>query len=139
MSNKKFLISLASVFTFTYIVDFFLHNSFLKSAYETTKTLWRPQHEMASMLHLCVIAHIIFAIIVIQFFKDFVFVEKKQHSLHDSLGAGLLIGEMVGIVQLSFYISMPIPPVIAVGWFTARVVQCVGASYILWTLDQKIK
>ncbi|MBU6339585.1 MAG: hypothetical protein KGQ36_06440 [Rickettsiales bacterium] len=138
MNNKKFLISLASVFAFTYVVDFFLHNNFLKSSYEATKSLWRHQDEMMSMLHLSIIVHIIFAIVVIQFFKDFVFVDKK-HSLHDSLGAGLLIGEMIGIIQLSFYISMPIPPVIAIAWFTARVIQCVGASYILWVIDQKIK
>lgn len=139
MSNKKFIISLVSIFVFTYIVDFFLHNSFLKSAYETTTKLWRPEHEMISLLHLCVIVHIIFAIIIIQFFKDFVFVGRKHHSLHNSLGAGLLIGEMVGIIQLSSYIFMPIPPAIAVGWFTGRVIQCVGASYILWVIDQKIK
>lgn len=139
MNNKKFLISLASVFAFTYIVDFFLHNGFLKSAYEETQNLWRPQDEVMSMVHLCIIAHIIFAIIVIQFFKNFVFAQEKKHSLHDSLGAGLLIGEMVGIIQLSGYIFMPIPPVIAIGWFTGRIIQCVGASYILWAIDQKVK
>ena len=97
MSNKKFLISLVSVFTFTYIVDFFLHNSFLKLAYQSTANLWRPESEMSTLLHLSVIVHLIFAIIVMQFFKEFVF-SKKKHLLHDSLGAGLLIGEMVGLI-----------------------------------------
>ena len=138
MSNKKFLISVASVFTFTYIVDFFLHNSFLKSAYQSTANIWRPESEMLTLLHLSVIVHLIFAIIVMQFFRDFVF-SKKKHLLHDSLGAGLLIGEMVGLIQLASYIFIPVPPVIAISWFTGRVIQCVGAGYILYLIDQKVK
>lgn len=138
MSNKKFFISIASVFAFTYIVDFFLNNSFLKSAYQATSHLWRPESEMSSLLHLCVIVHLIFAIIIVQFFRDFVF-PKKTDSLHDSLGAGLLIGEMVGLIQLASYIYIPVPPVIAIGWFTGRVIQCVGAGYILYLIDKKVK
>jgi hypothetical protein len=139
MNNKKFIVSLASVFAITYIIDLFMNNSFLRTAYEQTQSLWRPENEIMSMWHLCVIVHLIFAIIIVQFFKNFVFISEKKHTLHDSLGAGLLIGELVGLIQLSSYIFMPIPPSIAIVWFTSMVIKCVGAAYVLWVIDQRIK
>jgi hypothetical protein len=138
MNNKKLALSITFVFAYLYLIDFLLNSMFLKEAYEGTSNLWRSDLEIVGFTHLCIIAHLVFSIILVQFFRDFV-LHKRRPMLHDSLAAGLLIGEMVGIVQLATYIYMPITPAIAISWFTARVIQCVGSAYIVHSIDQNIK
>lgn len=136
MDNKKYGVSIVLVFVYTYLVNYLLHSVFLENAYMRTLDLWRSQAEILGFLHLDLMVHVIFSIIIVQFFRDFV-LSKKKPLLYDSLAAGLLIGEMIGIIQLSSYIFMPISPVIAIGWFTGIIIQCVGAAFIIHKIANK--
>lgn len=136
MDNKKYAVSVALVFVFIYSIDFLLHNVFLETAYMKTLDLWRSQAEILGFLHLNLMVHVIFSIIIVQFFRDFV-LNKKKPLLYDSLAAGLLLGEMIGVIQLSSYIFMPISPTIAIGWFTGIIVQCIGSAFLIHRIFEK--
>lgn len=136
MDNKKYAVSVALVFVFIYSIDFLLHNVFLETAYMKTLDLWRSQAEILGFLHLNLMVHVIFSIIIVQFFRDFV-LNKKKPLLYDSLAAGLLLGEMIGVIQLSSYIFMPISPTIAIAWFTGIIVQCIGSAFLIHRIFEK--
>jgi hypothetical protein len=108
------------------VLDFFIHELILGSAYEATAQLWRPMDEMKMyLIHFTVlISSIIFVYIYVQFFakKDMV----------SALRYGLLVGLWIGIsMGYGSYAVMPILYKIALVWFLGTLVKFTTGGLIL--------
>ena len=115
---KKSIWAIIAVFVAWSILDFLIHGVLLKSTYQATANLWRPEDEM-NMLLMSVVT-LIFSIC---------FVAIYSYLIHPkSLAAGIKYGLIFGIatgVSMGFgsYCYMPIPMSLAVSWFVASVVE----------------
>jgi len=63
--NPKFWVSVAAVFVFVMVFDFFFHGYFLDSTYQATSRLWRSDAEMQSFLPLMIFGQLSVGVIFI--------------------------------------------------------------------------
>ncbi|MBM5782427.1 MAG: hypothetical protein FJ368_03285 [Pelagibacterales bacterium] len=136
MKDKKSLLSLVAVFLFIYAFDFFWHGSLLKPLYDQTPQLWRNDGEIVRYISFCLVIHLVYAMIFVKLFRDFI-LTKNPISLKYVLSAGLLVGELVGILELAVVIYLPISEFLAIGWFFNRVFQALGVALIMYYLNVK--
>jgi len=93
-------------------IDYLLHGLVLKPTYEASAHLWRSQSEMNLPLVYLVIAILIACFVVIY----------SQFITPKSIAKGLMYGTIYGLatgVAIGFgtYIHMPVPSILAWGWF----------------------
>ena len=110
--SRQIQLAIIVVFLFWSAVDYILHDYILTSSYKSTTDLWRASYdEKIFTTYLVVfVASLIFVSIYSMFFKT------------KTVKAGLIYGFLYGIcagitVGYGTYASMPIPKLVALGWF----------------------
>ncbi len=123
---KKYLISVIVVFVLIAILDWLIHSFILMSLYEETPNLWRPMEEMKFVLGYIV------GFLSIVFFNYLYYRLVKDKTPLNGLYYGLIIGIMYGLgMGYGTYSFMPIPYMLALGWFLASVIEFTLAGWIL--------
>ena len=123
---KQTIWAVIVVFIVLSILDFLIHGVFLKSTYQETANLWRPEDEMN--MPLMSIVTLIFSICFVTIYSYLI--EPK------SLSLGIKYGLILGIatsVSMGFgsYCYMPIPLGLAFSWFITGLVELTLAGLIV--------
>jgi hypothetical protein len=128
MLKRLLLSGVAILFAWT-VIDVLLHTLLLRSMYDENISLWRPFDQ----LNVVLIFIVRFTLIATFVATYWLLVSPK------SLGKGLLLGAFVGLtlgiaVGFGTYIHMPIPLVLACGWFIGAWLKGAAAGGIVGAL-----
>jgi len=124
--KKRVILAIVAVFVLWSILDFIIHGVLLKSTYEATASLWRPQEEMKMLLmQVVVFAHAICFVAIYGFLV-------ADKSFKKGIKFGALVGLAAGITMgFGMYCYMPIPVTLAWGWFLATLVEATAAGAVV--------
>ena len=118
--------AIIAVFIVWSILDFLIHGVFLKSTYQETANLWRPEDEMN--MPLMSIVTLVFSICFVTIYSYLI--EPKSLSL--GVKYGLILGIATGVsMGFGSYCYMPIPLSLAFSWFIASLVELTLAGIIV--------
>ncbi len=125
MNTKRCILATIAVFVFVFVSDFLIHGQLLKDIYEQTAHLWRPQseHNMAFMLA----SQILFSLVITVIFSR----HYEAKGIGEGFRFGLLIGLLLGTIQLGTYCYMPIPLSLTLSWVAASLVKGLGSGLAL--------
>lgn len=122
---KRFIGAVVAVFVALQIMDFVIHMVLLKNQYALSAQLWRPDAEMKIVLMTLVglLFVVCFVLIYDLFFK------------HKCLRSGFLYGMLLGLaigasMGYGTYSVMPIPYMVALGWFLGTLAELTVAGLI---------
>ena len=123
---KKIILSVLSVFIAWSVLDFIIHGIILRSSYEATAKLWRPMGEMKmSLMYVTVlIAALAFVAIYSRFVAEKKIATGVKYGLWFGLGTGVSMG-------YGTYSVMPIPYLMALGWFLGSLVEATLGGLIV--------
>jgi len=127
--SKQIQLAIISVFLIWSAIDYFLHDYILVSLYKSATDLWRATYDekVFTMYLVVFVSALIFVCIFALFFKT------KNFKV--GLIYGFLFGISTGITQgYGIYASMPIPKLVAFGWFLGITVKGVIGGGILGLL-----
>lgn len=136
MTIRKFFISTVAVFGVIYAMDFLWHGLLLEGMYKETSKLWRSEREIVDLFSLCVLSHVVISLFIVSLFKNSIFSNKRDINLKNSVLAGLTLGAIIGTVEMTSYIYMPISGSLAVAWCANRLLQGLGIGLILYFINK---
>ncbi|MGA2436685.1 MAG: hypothetical protein ABSG25_15525 [Bryobacteraceae bacterium] len=118
MNCKRFVLASLAVFVAREVLDFLVHEVLLKSTYQATKYLWRP--DMASKMWILWLSGF-----VVSFLFAFIFIKGYEgKGISEGARFGLVIGLFVAIpMALNTYATMLIPHMLAVKWLVYGIVE----------------
>jgi len=123
---KQTIWAVIAVFIAWSILDFLIHGVFLKSIYEETSNLWRPEDEM-NMLLMSTIT-LIFSACFVAIYSYLI----NPKSLQSGFLYGGIFGMAVGVsMGFGSYCYMPIPMSLAFSWFIGSLVEITLAGIIV--------
>lgn len=123
--NKKWIYAVIAVFLSWMVLDFVIHGVILKSSYESTASLWRPNEEMKCGLMFTVV--FISAALFVTLYHKLVSPKSVKHGLL----CGVLLGLTHGIgMGYGTYAVMPIPYTMALTWFLGSAVEGAAAGFL---------
>ena len=128
MLKRLLLSGFAILFAWT-VIDVLLHTLLLRSIYDENISLWRPFDQLNVVL-----IYIVRFTLIATFVATYWLLVRPK-----SLGKGLLLGAFVGLtlgiaVGFGTYIHMPIPLVLAWGWFIGAWLKGAAAGGIVGEL-----
>lgn len=127
MSKKRLLISTIIIFIFIYVFNFIWHGILLNELYIETSALWRTEDEMSKLFAWGILYQFLMALII-----TLLFVIRHHHSnFFKDLKFGVLIGILMGLLQMSAYLYLPIGFDLAFLWFTGYFLMGIGIGLIL--------
>ncbi|MEE9411477.1 MAG: hypothetical protein V3V22_00350 [Methylococcales bacterium] len=115
---KQSIWAVIAVFIAWSILDFVIHGLLLKSTYQATANLWRPEEEMNMFLMSMVT--LIFSICFVAIYSYLISPKSLVSGIHYGLIFGIATGVSMGFGS---YCYMPIPMSLAVSWCVASVVE----------------
>lgn len=123
---KKVIIGAVAVFIAVSIMDYLIHGLLLQSAYEATKSIWRP--DMDSKMWIFSIVSLIGS-----FFFSFIFsMGYEGKGIAEGARYGLYIGIWMSVgMAYGTYGMVSIPYSMALQWFLYGVVEYVVGGVIL--------
>ncbi|MCF6252260.1 MAG: hypothetical protein L3J75_13480 [Methylococcaceae bacterium] len=123
---KQTILAVIAVFIAWSILDFLIHGVLLKSTYQETANLWRPEDEMN--MPLMSIVTLVFSICFVIIYSYLI--EPKSLSL--GIKYGLILGIATGVsMGFGSYCYMPIPLSLAFSWFIGSLVEITLAGIIV--------
>lgn len=129
---KKVIIGAVAVFVAVSIMDYLIHGLLLQSAYEATKSIWRP--DMDSKMWIFSIVSLIGS-----FFFSFIFSKGYEgKGIAEGARYGLYIGIWMSVgMAYGTYGMVSIPYSMALQWFLYGVVEYVVGGVILAMVFEK--
>ena len=132
MNAKKFTIAAIAVFIFIFIFELLFHGMYLKSTYEQTASLWRPEAEMKDYMVWLTLGQIIFSIgFVALFTKAF-----KRGGIVEGIVYGLLLAIIFVGSLLIWYAVAPYPTSLLINWIVGTVIEMILAGVIVALIYQ---
>jgi hypothetical protein len=124
--TKRTILAVVMVFIAWSVLDFILHGLLLRSAYEATASLWRPMDQMN--MPLMYFVTLVFSVCFVLIYG--LWVEPK--SIRSGMQFGALFGLATGFsMGFGSYSYMPIPSMLAWGWFIGIWIETVVAGAIV--------
>ncbi len=131
---KQTILAVIAVFIAWSILDFLIHGVLLKSTYQETANLWRPEDEMN--MPLMSIVTLVFSICFVIIYSYLI--EPKSLSL--GIKYGLILGIATGVsMGFGSYCYMPIPLSLAFSWFIGSLVEITLAGIIVGYLVKSLE
>lgn len=123
---KQLIWAVIAVFVSWSLLDFLIHGIFLKSSYQATANLWRPEEEMN--MPLMSMVTLIFSICFVSIYKFLI----NPKSLATGIKYGLIFG-LATAISMGFgsYCYMPISLSLAFSWFAASLVEITIAGVLV--------
>jgi len=129
--TKKILLAGVAVFVVWEILDFVIHGLILQPTYATLPGLFRPQAEMKMILMFVVV--FLAALAFAAAYGWFV----NPKSAMTGLKYGLVVGFGGGVsMGYGSYAAMPIPYVMALGWFLGTWIEFAVAGLIVGAIEK---
>ncbi|MBI3615615.1 MAG: hypothetical protein HY211_03755 [Candidatus Omnitrophica bacterium] len=129
MNVKRWFLASLAAFVVISALDWLAHMQLLKGLYGQTSALWRPQ---AQAIHICWLMKAGTA-----FFAGlFTFIYDKGYEAgKPGLGQGLRYGFLIGLLISApyvtiWYVVLPIPFKLALGWVASGMVDCLAAGAV---------
>lgn len=123
---KQTIWAVITVFIAWSILDFLIHGVFLKSTYQETATLWRPEDAMNMPL---------MSFVTLVFSTGFVTIYSyliEPKSLASGIKYGVIFGIATGVsMGFGSYSYMPIPLSLAFSWFIGSLIEITLAGVIV--------
>lgn len=154
--KSQCLISFVAVFAFMFLYDKVFHScKWIMDQYDQTPQLWRTAEDMGQYFPWFFVRYGILTAVICCLYKKMCQCATTSCSgkpVNEGAGCcmkpgtcvhkrsmcfGAKIGVLIGTVQASSYIWMPISSSIALAWFGAAVVQGIGVGLILSFLCKK--
>lgn len=148
--KARCMISVIAVFAFMFLFDKLFHGcSWMMEKYEETAHLWRSPDDMAHYAPWFFVRYGIMALVICCLYKKFAAgmaaggtcektgIISKCTPYKTGICFGIKIGLLIGVVQASSYIWLPISGEVAIAWLVASVIQGIGVGLILTALCKK--
>jgi hypothetical protein len=126
MNVKRYLAAAAAAFVFIFVFEFLWHGQLLGGLYQATQSLWRPQSEMGTFFPLIPLYQALLALVIVFLFTR----HYEGKGVGEGVRFGCMIGVLLGIMAASMYVFMPIPVVLALGWFAGAFIVGLGSGVI---------
>ncbi len=124
--TKKILLTIVLIFISWFVIDFFLHGLLLRSIYESTANLWRPENQLNIPL-----IYIVTLVLILCFVFIYTLLINPK-SLITGLKYGVILGIITGTASgFGTYLHMPVPLKLAIIWFFGGLVKAIVAGIIL--------
>lgn len=124
--TKKIIIATVAIFVLWFVMDWVIHGVLLMPTYNETASLWRPMEEFKPWLMWIVNAVSIACLVSIYAY----YINGK--SIRTGVVYGLLLGIAYGAgMGFGTYSYMPIPYVLAQGWFWASIAEIGAAGFVM--------
>ena len=123
---KKLILTIILIFISWLTLDFYLHSILLRSIYESTANLWRPDDQMNIPL-----IYMVTLVLILCFVLIYALLINPK-----SILAGIKYGVILGIITgtasgFGTYLHMPVPLKLAIIWFFGGLVKAITAGFIL--------
>lgn len=122
----SFLLPAIAVFITIFVFEWVFHGILMKSSYEATAALWRPEAAMQSMFWVCITRQAVMALAIAALYvcskglcAD---MTCKTSRTKKGLKFGFLVGLLLGISQFGAYAYLPIPLNLALSWLGGEIV-----------------
>jgi hypothetical protein len=133
MNWKKFFIAFIAAFVFVFLFEWFFHGILMKSAYQETSALWRPEAEFKSHFPVLVLGQLVFV-----FFFTMIFASGFAGA---GVGAGARLGVLVGLLgvgaNLIQFAVQPLTVKILFSWAIAGIVEFAIAGAIVGAIYKR--
>jgi hypothetical protein len=131
---KKTIWAVIAVFIVWSILDFLIHGILLKSTYQATANLWRPEDEMN--MPLMSLVTLIISICFVTIYSYMI----NPKSLALGVKYGLVFGLITGVsMGFGSYCYMPIPLSLAFSWFIGSLIELTIAGFIVGWMVKPIE
>jgi hypothetical protein len=126
MNVKRYLAASAATFVFIFVFEFLWHGQLLGGLYQATQSLWRPETEMGTYFPLIPLYQALLALVIVFLFTR----HYEGKGIGEGVRFGCTIGALLGILSASMYVFMPVPGVLALGWFVGWFLGGLGSGMI---------
>jgi hypothetical protein len=126
---KRTLIAIVSTFVAIFATDALIHQVWLSADYAATKSLWRDEATMQSMLHWMFIGQLVVAAAIALIYLRSV--ANKTH-IRSALTFGLCIGLINAGAQLIMFAVAPYPGSLVAKWCIAYLLQGLVIGAVLY-------
>lgn len=143
---KKMIVPVIALMVFQFGFEWLVHGVWLKPIYEQTSQLWRPMNEMG-MFPWCLIRlftlSLLFGALYCKCAKKMencatpATGDKKECPKKAAVCFGIVLGLLIGVMNASSYLWMPIPGELAIKWLIAGIVEGVCIALILSCVCKK--
>ena len=127
MNTKKFTLACIVVFIFIAAFDSVFHGFYMKSAYEQTASLWRPEVDMKNYMLWLILGQLIIAVgFVALFTKAF-----KRGGIPEGAIYGLFVGIIFSGNYLIWYAVSPYTTSLLTNWIIATLIELTVAGMLV--------
>src|SRR2546427_3069677 len=130
MNTKRWLLASVGVFVVIAVMESFIHGVLLSDMYRATASVWRAKPGMQQMMWIFWAGYFGFApFFALIYVKGY---EKGKPGLGQGIRCGLYVGGMLSVMQsLRWYVSLPIPFVLAFYWFVPILLEFIAAVAVV--------
>jgi hypothetical protein len=120
MNTRRFVTASIAAFAVISVVEFLFHGVLLTGIYRRVPGVFRPEADFQRLFWLFYVGYLVFA-----FLFTFIYTkgyERDRGGVAQGLRFGLYVGVMIGALEsLVWYVVLPVPAALALGWFVAYV------------------
>lgn len=116
LDSKRFAFSMIGAFATIFMFESVFHGVVMMPAYAATASVWRIEQEMRQLLPVSLLRQLLEAGILSWIFIRFF----EAKGTADGLRYGLYLGLLMGIVQFSSVVYLPIPFWMAGAWLAGQ-------------------
>jgi hypothetical protein len=144
-NHKNWIAASIIAFAVAFGYDYLVHGVLLMDMYTATASLWRPEAEMQALGYVCMLSTFVIVTLVAgayQCWRSKVVcgaVGSSDCPYRKSMGFGLLVGLIIGIVEAKSYVWIAIPAELALAWLAAEVIKWTILGIVLEVVYSKLK
>lgn len=133
MNTKRYIFAALAMFVFVFIYGWLVHGVLLMDFYLQSKGVWRDFKEMEdNFLLTCTYQ------LALSFWTAFVFTKLfPGGGFNNGITMGLYFGVFAGILTAAWYLWLPVPAPLGLGWFISGIGEGLGSGIILGLIYKK--
>lgn len=136
MNKKNLLLSGVVVFIAYQVLDFVTHEVLMKSGYDATEQVWRPQEEMMSFMWIFIVVNLLWSFIFVYLFDQM----NKGKGIQEGIKYGFCIGLFVVTpMACNTYAILPVPHSMALGWFVYGMIKVMACGAVLSLVHKPVQ
>ncbi len=114
-----------AAFLFVFMFELIVHGFLMKSMYDATNSVWRPQAESNSVVML--LSQFLFSMAVAFFYP----IVGNDKGCKKAMPFGSGLGFVMAMPQIGTFSYLPIPISISLCWAVAAFIKALGSTYIV--------
>lgn len=136
MNKKNLLLSGVVVFIAYQVLDFVTHEVLMRSGYDATAQVWRPQEEMMSFMWIFIVVNLLWSFIFVYLFDQM----NKGKGIQEGIKYGFCIGLFV-VTPMAYntYAVLPVPHSMALGWFVYGMIKVMACGAVLSLVHKPVQ